>query len=241
MNNIQILLLAVMGAVAHCNAFAHVVFGVHRHHQGRLAAGANVETTLLSLELEKPLGMILVEVEEGAPKGVYVKELAEGGSASSSQYSNRLVGCKIVTVMGKDMTCLDFDNVMSNIIDAPSPVLMEVEVDDIQPAGPDPFPIGTAVTINVIQSDKPTLAIQAKVGDNLRQVLLDNNVELYRGLKQKLGNCGGGGQCTFCAADFVESKGWEPRSDYEANKLKKYPDARLCCLNNIQGPATIKL
>jgi len=62
------------------------------------------------------------------------------------------------------------------------------------------------------------------------------------GLKQKLGNCGGGGQCTFCAADFVgDSEGWSPRSDYEDQRLAKTPNARLTCLNNIQGPCTIRL
>ena len=61
------------------------------------------------------------------------------------------------------------------------------------------------------------------------------------GLSQKLGNCGGGGQCGFCAADFVDSEGWEPRSEYEDKKLAKTPNARLTCFNNIQGPATIRL
>jgi ferredoxin len=59
-------------------------------------------------------------------------------------------------------------------------------------------------------------------------------------MKQKLGNCGGAGQCTFCAMDFVESQGWLERSDYEDKKLLKNPDARLACLNEIQGPATIR-
>jgi ferredoxin len=103
------------------------------------------------------------------------------------------------------------------------------------------FPVGTPVTIAVLEEGKPQTSIEAKVGDNLRQVLLDNKIEVYKGLKKKLGNCGGGGQCTFCAAEFVESEGWEPRSDYENQKLKKNPNARLTCLNNIQGPATIKI
>jgi hypothetical protein len=48
-------------------------------------------------------------------------------------------------------------------------------------------------------------------------------------------------QCGFCAAEFVESEGWPARSDYEDKKLKKNPNARLTCLNPIQGPATIKI
>ena len=61
------------------------------------------------------------------------------------------------------------------------------------------------------------------------------------GMKQKLGNCGGGGQCGFCAADFIDSEGWEPRNEYEDKKFPKAPNARLTCFNNIQGPATIRL
>jgi ferredoxin len=235
--------LLLISISSQCIAFAPIFIGVNRHWTyNRLSAGTDIEAQLLSLELEKPLGMILEEVEESQPKGVYIKELAEGGSASSSEYRDLLVGCKIATVMGQDVTCLDFDSVMSTIVNAPSRVLLELAVDD-DTSGPtkEQFPVGTTVTINVIQSDKPTIAIQAKVGDNLRTVLLDNNVEVYRGLKQKMGNCGGAGQCTFCAADFVESEGWEPRSEYEASKLKRNPNARLSCLNNIQGPATIKL
>jgi len=52
---------------------------------------------------------------------------------------------------------------------------------------------------------------------------------------------GGSGQCNFCAVDFVESDGWEVRSEYEETRIGKYPTARLACINNIQGPATIRV
>ena len=74
-----------------------------------------------------------------------------------------------------------------------------------------------------------------------RKLLLENNVEVYRGMKKKLGNCGGGGQCGFCAVEFLESEGWQKRSDYETNKIVNSPDARLACLNNVQGPATLRI
>ena len=52
---------------------------------------------------------------------------------------------------------------------------------------------------------------------------------------------GGGGQCTFCAVDFLDEESWQARSDYENQKLPKFPTSRLACLNNIQGPATIRV
>jgi ferredoxin len=154
--------------------------------------------------------------------------------------------------MQADVTCLDFDAVMEKIIEAPSPVSIDFEIqnvpssvseetEEVSTDSEPQFDLGTVVTINVIQEGKPDLAIEAKVGDNLRRILLDNDVEVYRGLKKKLGNCGGNGQCTFCAVDFVESTGWEARSEYEEGKIGKWPKARLACMNNIQGPATIRV
>jgi ferredoxin len=206
----------------------------------------NVQQEVLAVSLEKPLGMILEEMEEGQPKGVFVLELADTGSAAASEFKDRLVGSKVIMVMGEDVTSLSFDDVMEKLINAPSPVSLEVssdqevanEEEEEEEAEPQ-FELGTPVTISVLEDGKET-AIEAKVGDNLRQVLLENNIEVYKGLKKKLGNCGGSGQCTFCAADFVESEGWGLRSDYEDQKLKKAPNARLTCLNNIQGPATIR-
>jgi ferredoxin len=204
---------------------------------------SSVQQDVISVSLEKPLGMVLEEVEEGLPKGVFVLELSEEGSAAGSEFKDQLVGLKVVTVMGEDVTSLAFDDVMDKLINAPSPVALELSspaaettTEEVAPQ----FELGTPVTITVLEDGKET-PIEAKVGDNLRMVLLENNIEVYKGMKQKLGNCGGGGQCTFCAADFVESEGWNLRSDYEDQKLKKSPTARLSCLNNIQGPATIRL
>jgi hypothetical protein len=59
---------------------------------------------LLSLELEKPLGIILEEMEEGGSEGVRVEELADSGSAYSSEYRDTLVGLKIAQVMDSDVT-----------------------------------------------------------------------------------------------------------------------------------------
>jgi len=67
---------------------------------------------IISVSLEKPLGMILEEVEESAPKGVKVEELVESGSAYACEYKDTLIGCKVVQVMGEDCRSLSFDDVM---------------------------------------------------------------------------------------------------------------------------------
>ncbi len=215
----------------------------------------------VSITLEKPLGLLLEEVEENTSNGVKVQALSESGSAYISRYKDQLVGCKILKVMGDDVAYLPFDDVMDKLVNAPSPIVIEValpeDVDSESVMGGQEsqvtnnvknnvgslsvFDIGTTVPITVIQEGKDTITFDAKVGDNLRMSLLQNNIDLYRGLKKKLGNCGGGGQCTFCAVDMVDSQGWEPRSDYENQKISKWPNARLACLNNIQGPCTIRI
>jgi len=255
-NHIRLSLAFVLAAIVQTSdAFVRNSIPAPTTTSSLNVAASSVDQSLLSVELEKPLGIILEEVEEGQAKGVYVLELAEGGSAGASEFKDRLVGLTLAKVMGTDVTGLDFDSVMDELIAAPSPINLDfivasalVQQEESASSAPptseeiDEFPIGTTVTIEVLgDKGNPKTVIQAKVGDNLRKTLQENNIEVYQGLKQKLGNCGGGGTCTFCAADFLESEGWCERSDYEDKRLAKAPNARLSCLNNIQGPATIRL
>lgn len=211
-------------------------------------------TEVLALTLEKPLGLILEESEDGIG-GVIVQEVNEGGSAYECPAKDRLVQSKIGSVMKEDVTTLGFDDVMSRIIDAPSPFEIEFivkasegEVSEGSEGEEAPtYEVGSTVSILVQQpaeTKKPDITLEAKVGDNLRKTLLDHGeIELYRGLKKKLGNCGGGGQCGFCAVDLVDDEGvWGERSDYEAKMIgrKGDPSSRLSCMNNIVGPCTVR-
>ena len=212
-------------------------------------------TEVLSLTLEKPLGLVLEESDDGIG-GVVVQEVNEGGSAYDSPAKDRLVQSKIRSVMKEDVTRLGFDDVMARIIGAPSPFDIEFIVkaiaasEDVQSAEGEEAPkyeVGTTVSILVQQpaeTKKPDITLEAKVGDNLRKTLLDHgDIELYRGLKKKLGNCGGGGQCGFCAVELVDDEGvWGERSDYETKMIgrKGDPSSRLSCMNNIVGPCTVR-
>lgn len=155
-------------------------------NQRMFASSADVQEGVLALNLDKPLGMILEEVEEGQPKGVFVLELAEEGSAAQSEFKDELVGLKVATVMGADVTNLAFDEVMEKLIDAPSPVSIELTSGESEEGVKPEFEVGTAVKIAVLEDGKETV-LDAKVGDNLRKLLLENNIEVYKGLKQKLG------------------------------------------------------
>lgn len=189
--------------------------------------------SVIALGLSKPLGIMLEECEVGRASGVFVKEVSDSGSAAS--FSNQILGAKLAMVQGQDVTSFAFDDAMAAIIDAPEMVELTFVV-----VPKSTYNEGDIISVIAQQEGKEDIKINAKVGENLRSVLLENGFEVYIGLKQTLGNCGGGGQCTFCAVDFLESDGWDERSDYEDQKLKRFPDARLSCLNNIQGPVTIR-
>lgn len=189
-----------------------------------------------------------------------VTQVNEGGSAFDSPSKEQLIQSKINSVMGQDVSTLSFDDVMDVIIGAPSPLEIEFSVvssaavadeseaaedDDAVPAVPT-YDVGAIVSITVQQpeTNKPDIILEAKVGDNLRKTLLANSdIEVYRGLKKKLGNCGGGGQCGYCAMELIDEEGvWGERSDYEAQKIGKNGNekCRLACMNNIVGPATVR-
>lgn len=202
--------------------------------------------------LEKPLGLILEEPEDGS-SGVIVAQVNEGGSAFNSPLADRLVQSKIIKVMDQDVSSLGFDDVMDAIINAPSPLDIEFSPPDAASAESEAtdgdgvdipvYEVGAPVTIMVQQPDKPDIALNGKVGDNLRKTLIGGDVELYRGLKKKLGNCGGGGQCGFCAVEIIDEEGvWGERSEYEVQRIGKNSgeECRLACMNNIVGPATVR-
>jgi len=231
----------------------------------------------LKLELEKPLGLILEEADDnnnssgGAGGGVIITQINEGGSAYNSPYysanNKLLINAKIIMVMDTNVSNMSFEDVMDVIVGAPSPLSLELELADGVVTTEDEdsasesaeatestaavveYEIGTTVTIQVEQPDnKPTITLDATVGDNLRKTLLANkDIELYRGLKKKLGNCGGGGQCGFCAVELKDdSEGggvWGERSEYEDRMIGKKAGTegyRLACMNNVVGPATVK-
>lgn len=140
------------------------------------------------------------KVEEGEPQGVYVLELSDEGSAA--EFKDQVLGMKLSTVMSEDVSSLLFDEVMEKLIEAPSPVSIEFlstkeASEEVQPE----FEVGTQVTIEVLEEGK-SISIEAKVGDNLRKTLLENEIEVYKGLKQKLGNCGGG-KYSACKSAYI--------------------------------------
>jgi len=202
---VLLMLLAISKKVTFTTSFASVQHGpstlktsfIANNQYSMLHSTSCTEETSssITLELEKPLGIVLEEVTENEANGVYVQSVSEGGSAYA--HATKLQGLKLKSVMNDDVSRITFDQVMDKIINAPSVVSIDFVVingaddeamDDDNVGVINDYEIGTDVVIKVIQDGKPESIIEAKVGDNLRKTLLENNVELYRGLKKKLGN-----------------------------------------------------
>ena len=95
--------------------------------------------------------------------------------------------------------------------------------------------------MSTIRFIREGIDIQCKPGENLRDLVLREKLQLY-GLKGILGNCGGAGQCSTC---FVSVEGGKknslsPLTAVEEEKLKNRPDNwRLACQTLINSSVVI--
>ena len=93
----------------------------------------------------------------------------------------------------------------------------------------------------IIRFIREGIDIECKPGENLRELIIKERLQLY-GLKGILGNCGGVGQCSTC---FVSVEGGTKDSlsqltAVEEDKLKNSPDNwRLACQTLINSSAVI--
>ena len=84
--------------------------------------------------------------------------------------------------------------------------------------------------------------VECYPGENLRDVALREGIELY-GLKGRLGNCNGCGQCITCFVDVLEVAApgaLSPRTSVEDVKLKRRPEPwRLACQALVQQSVVV--
>uniref|UniRef100_A0A0F7CYR7 Photosynthetic NDH subcomplex B 3 n=1 Tax=Monsonia emarginata TaxID=28966 RepID=A0A0F7CYR7_9ROSI len=75
-------------------------------------------------------------------------------------------------------------------------------------------------------------------GKNLREFMLETNIELYGPYSRFLLNCSGGGTCGTCMVEVIEGKELlSRRTDKEKEKLKTKPrNWRLACQTTVGQP-----
>jgi ferredoxin len=101
------------------------------------------------------------------------------------------------------------------------------------------------ITITVIQNkgveDEKVVKLQAKAGVNIRQLLVDNGINVYQSLT-RFTNCKGKQLCGTCivnVANGLENTNW--KSMDEASTLRDNPDSyRLSCISFAYGDVTLE-
>ncbi|KAJ8613945.1 hypothetical protein CTAYLR_008783 [Chrysophaeum taylorii] len=176
----------------------------------------------VSVSLEKPLGLVLEEKEDG----VYVKEILETGSAFECEDISE--GQRILEVESLDCSELGFDDVMGAIGDAASPVSLSLE--------------STVCLAKLVDPKSGVTFASLERGENLRRALLANSANVYD-FKGTLTNCNGAGQCGTCVVAVDDAPDFAPRSGWESDKLEGRPEThRLACQTLVAGErATITL
>mmetsp|Transcript_14902 Transcript_14902/g.26760 ORF Transcript_14902/g.26760 Transcript_14902/m.26760 type:complete len:188 (+) Transcript_14902:37-600(+) len=103
-----------------------------------------------------------------------------------------------------------------------------------------PAAAGKTVTVSVTDNSGKQVQFKAKTGETLRDVLLENKVDVYDWWGKGM-NCGGTGNCLTCLVDVA--KGGDAKSDYEISKLERQKNKpkswRLACQTIIQGNVVV--
>uniref|UniRef100_A0A7S2E271 PDZ domain-containing protein n=1 Tax=Haptolina brevifila TaxID=156173 RepID=A0A7S2E271_9EUKA len=182
----------------------------------------------LTVTLAKPLG---AKLEECSPGGVRVEDMVEGGSAIASGLLKK--GDRLTAVQGTDVSTASFDTVMEMLVAAPD----EVDLDVVR-----------TVVVRRKKAPAPTLTVdgaasEAASGTILRTAVIATGAELYRGLKAKMSNCGGAGQCATCWVNVVDGmENLSPRTAFEVKKGAKRPDTyRMSCQAVINGDVSVEI
>ena len=101
------------------------------------------------------------------------------------------------------------------------------------------------ITITVVQNkgakDEAIRYIEAKAGCNVRQVLTDNDINVYQSLTRWT-NCKGKQLCGTCIVNVVDGEGGTNRKSLdEGSTLRENPDSyRLSCVTFAYGDVTVE-
>ena len=96
----------------------------------------------------------------------------------------------------------------------------------------------TMPTIRFVREGKD---VNCQIGEDLRQVILREGLELY-GFKGKIGNCGGYGQCKTCTVSIEsdERQSLSPITEVERELLNNNPSNwRLACQALVQSSLVV--
>ncbi|KAJ1428065.1 hypothetical protein B484DRAFT_329707 [Ochromonadaceae sp. CCMP2298] len=226
-----LLLLCVLIS-ARCIVSFRSPFGAGKLYSSPLYAKKFDPVNFVKITATKPLGITLVENEEGGDLGVCIDEINDG-SIKASGSANR--GLYLLTINEVDVRFARFDDVMDVLIGAPADKPLDLVFVDPR------YVMKGKALLTVVKPDRSEITVEALKGQNLRQILGGAGVEIYEG-KSKMTNCGGTGTCGTCAVLVTDNEFWEKRPTMESRRLKKYSEnARLACNTIIEGDCRVVL
>lgn len=186
----------------------------------------------ITVTVKKPLGISLEEIVPNEKKGVYVVDIKDGNIKSLKVIRK---GYHLIEVNDMDVRQMDFDTVMNILIDIDNEKDMKLTFIDSN----DIYKGKANIRVKLPNGDEKL--VTCLKGQTLRNVLMDNNVEVYSSTS-KFTNCNGGGQCATCTVRVMNNEFWEPRAEFEAKKLKKYDEfARLSCNTVVEGDCVVDI
>lgn len=104
----------------------------------------------------------------------------------------------------------------------------------------EPPSVGFAFVSSVLLPDgTPDMHLRSATGgQKLRDIMLDNDIDLYGPYARPLLNCAGGGTCGSCMVEVIEGKELlNPKTETEKELLKKKPkNWRLACQTTVGTP-----
>lgn len=196
---------------------------------------------------------------------VYVRDLDPTGAAAQSkaniQINNQLCELQAVVDENDETTT----KTVHNLIGAPFDTVMRVfaqlpatvrEVDLVlfrgtkndlkalctgQASAGDAETIAVTVVQNKGTADERTTVLTAPVGVNVRQLLVDNNINVYQSVTRWT-NCKGKQLCGTCIVNVTEGASFTNRKSMdEASTLRENEDSyRLSCITFAYGDVTVE-
>jgi ferredoxin len=106
-----------------------------------------------------------------------------------------------------------------------------------------PLPAETTVTITVVQGGKPEIKLQCPGGTNIRELLVNEGINVYRSVTRWT-NCKGKQRCGTCIVDIVnnDKNGLTRKSLNEGAALMENPESyRLSCITNVYEDITLEV
>lgn len=184
----------------------------------------------MSVTLPKPLGAVLQEAPATAsgPAGVKVEDLNEGGSA----FDTLKKGDKLTSIMGTDVSTSDFDAVMELLIAAPE----EVELNILRTVLVRKPRVPSALTVD-------GEVVQVTKGVIMRTAIQEKGLEVHKGAKAKMSQCGGAGQCASCWVEVLDGMdNLSDPSDAELRMRKQRPETwRMACQSFVNGDVSVQV